>query len=233
MTGGTVLVIVLGGIMTDVAGGGAGAGAGIGAGAGAGAVVVVKPWVPEIVTAARETEDWSATRFHFLKGIGKGRGWIRKGILPELGSAGTRILPVLVTLTRLENLVVVVVNTLSVERETAIDETTSETVGNDVVRTALVMVVIGNEPVRAGAAKTEILLPSGTVGDPFSEVTNGLSPPRMLKGPELARIAVGLFTIVQWIWALFLNQRRGKVVPHSEDLRKDDLTGWDGDWNQW
>jgi hypothetical protein len=46
MTGGTVLVIVLGGMMTDVAGGGAGAGAGAGIGAGAGAGVVttgVKP----------------------------------------------------------------------------------------------------------------------------------------------------------------------------------------------
>jgi hypothetical protein len=124
---------------------------------------------------------------------------MRKGILPEPGSTGTRILPVLVTLTRLENSVVVVVKTLSVERETAIDETTSATVGNDVVKSALVMVVTGNEPVRAGAAKTEILLPRGTVGDPFSEVTNGLSPPKMLKGPEVARIAAGLFTIVQWI----------------------------------
>jgi len=112
------------------------------------------------------------------------------------------MLPVLVTLTRLEYSVVVVVKTLAVEMDTRAEETTTATVGKDVVRRAFVMVVTGNEPVRAGAAKTEILLPGGTVGNPFSAVKNGFSPPRIVNVPDSARILVGLFTVVHWMRAL-------------------------------
>ena len=60
-------------------------------------------------------------------------------------------------MTRLENSVVVVVKTCSVEIFTTAEETTTATVGIVVVKTAFVMVVTGKDPVPAGAENTEIL----------------------------------------------------------------------------
>jgi hypothetical protein len=127
-------------------------------------VVVVKPRVPEIVMAARETDVPSATTlFHNLKRVGEGEGGVGEGgwkrRLPADVSTGNNILPVLVTSTRLENCVVVVVRVDAEEVLTSADDTTTATVGNEVVRRASVIVVTGNASVNAGAEKTETLDP--------------------------------------------------------------------------
>jgi len=70
---------------------------------------------------------------------------------------GTKILPVPVTLTRIENSVVVVVNTIWVETVTKDEETTTATVGKEVVKTASVIVVTGKDPVPAAAENIERL----------------------------------------------------------------------------
>jgi hypothetical protein len=174
---------------------------------------LVAPRVPEIVTAAKGIEEPSATRFHFLKcarGITGGRVYVTKGIckagrkLPSLvtvvvmesSTTGNKILPVDVTLTRLLNSVVVVVNTAAVEILCTTEDMTVAMVGMDVVRRASVMVVTGNESVGASVEKTEMLLPRGAWTVPLIDVTKGFGPPRILTGPDSARRALGLFTSV-------------------------------------
>ena len=104
--------------------------------------------------------------------------------------------PVLVTFTRLENSVVVVVKTCWVEKDSSCEDTTTATVGKEVVKRAFVMVVTGKEFVRAGAVIREILLPGGTVRLPFAVVRKGFSPPRISKGAETAKRLDGLSTPV-------------------------------------
>ena len=65
------------------------------------------------------------------------------------------------TLTKLENRVVVVVNTLSVVIVSKAEEITTATVGKEVVKSASVIVVIGKDPVSPGAEKIETLCPGG------------------------------------------------------------------------
>lgn len=117
-------------------------------------------------------------------------------------SGGNKIVPVEITPTRLENRVVVVVNTESVETLVTAEETTVATVGNEVVSKASVIVVTGKGEVFAETENTETL-PATT--EPLSVLAlNGLEPPRMLIGPDSASRAVGLSTWVHWIRALLL-----------------------------
>ena len=129
-----------------------------------------RPTVPEIVSAPKRTEDPSATRFHFLKlaiviiwgnktcsssaykesakrGSGKGRG---EGDIPLLLCAGTSNVPVTLAALKLEYSVEVVVKVAVVVKFSSL------AVGNVVVTTAFVIVVIGKkEPVGALAENTE------------------------------------------------------------------------------
>jgi hypothetical protein len=221
--------------------------------------VVVGVWlktrVPVMVTAAAEIETTSATRFHFLKEITGGRtktvsGENSNGVIwggadrvgenvPDsvsvtTGATGTRILPVLVRLTKREYSVVVVVKTLSVETLMTAEDTTIAVVGNEVVRRALVIVVTGNEPVRPEAANTEMDWPGGTVKPvpDWTEVKKGLGPDRMLMGPIWERMTEGFPTSVHWMKTLFLPLacREMVSVPRRQLLRKGDLSGRDGNY---
>jgi hypothetical protein len=119
-----------------------------------------------------------------------------RGEVPGV-SSGTRKLPVLVTLTRDENWVVVVVRTLCVEMAISVEEMRRETVGKEVVKRAFVIVVTGKGAVSAGTVKREMVPPDA--------VEKGFSPPRMLKGPDSSRREAGLLTVVHRIRALLLD----------------------------
>ncbi len=116
-------------------------------------------------------------------------------VLVSVFSGGNKIVPTDVTPTRLENRVVVVVNTLAVETLVTADETTVASVSKELVRRALVIVVTGNGSEFAGTENTETC--PATV-DALPVALNGLDPPRMLMGPDSARRAVGLLTWVHW-----------------------------------
>lgn len=111
-----------------------------------------------------------------------------------MGGGGNRIVPTEVTPTRLENWVVVVVNTETVDTLVMAEDTTVATVGKEVVSKAFVIVVTGKGAEFAGTEKTETL---PWILDPLSEtVLKGLDPPRMLIGPDSASRALGLSTWV-------------------------------------
>ena len=122
-------------------------------------------------------------------------------VLVSVFSGGNKIVPTDVTPTRLENRVVVVVNTLAVETLVTADETTVASVSKELVRRALVIVVTGKGSEFAGTEKTETC--PATV-EALSVALNGLDPPRILMGPDSARRAVGLLTWVHWKRALAL-----------------------------
>src|SRR5271155_3080175 len=111
---------------------------------------------------------------------------------------GMMIVPVLVTLTGLVNNVVVVVNSLNVVKVSTALDTTSSTVGTEVVNTAFVIVVTGIEPVPAGAENTEMVSFGGR------DETAPRGPERMFTGPDWAMMSDGLLALTHWKMSPFL-----------------------------
>jgi hypothetical protein len=145
---------------------------------------VAAPRVPEIVTAPREIEEPSATRFHFLNEA-TGKTVTRRGTCS--GSEGrtlpgTKILPVLGSFARLENSMAVRV--FDVEMLVTAENSTVAMVGKEFVSTASVMVVTGDIDTPSGLGFTLII------------GSNGFSPRKTLMSPDCARTAFGLFTSV-------------------------------------
>jgi hypothetical protein len=125
---------------------------------------------------------------------------------------GMMMVPVLVTLTGLVNNVVVVVNSLNVVKVSTALDTTSSTVGIEVVNTASVIVLTGIEPVPAGAENTEMV----SLGGRAEAAARG--PPTMFTGPDWAMMSDGLLELAHWKMRPFLLSVKVKevVVPCRE-----------------
>src|SRR5271170_13309 len=102
---------------------------------------------------------------------------------------GTIIVPVLVTLTGLVNNVDVVVNSANVVKVSTALDTTSSTVGIEVVNTAFVIVLTGIESVPAGAVNTEMVSLEG------SAEVEPRGPPTMFTGPDWPMMSDALFAL--------------------------------------
>jgi len=117
-----------------------------------------------------------------------------------VGMIGMMIVPVLVTLTGLVYNVVVVVNKLTVVKLSVTLDTTSSVTGTDVEITAFVIVLIGMEPVPAGAENTDsVSLGGRDVAEP-----SGFSPLTMFTGPDCATTWEGFAALTHWKMMLFL-----------------------------
>jgi len=105
------------------------------------------------------------------------------------------MVPVLVTLTKLEYSVIVVVNVVADNVFITAEDTTVAITGNELVNKASVIVEIGKMSV-AAAENSERISPGRIFVVPSIVVTNGSSPERISMSPDCARMLLGLLISV-------------------------------------